>query len=120
MDGNRAMGFARYRHANKGGGDSDLVRIERQQQLFSAMKSKLTNPSVFFKVPGILDGIRDDTETNLSNAQMLCLARFVRSLPKDKGINMATIPMGKGSRIYVKADPNATRDLVDRMFTSTP
>ncbi|MHB1457787.1 MAG: LCP family protein, partial [Armatimonadota bacterium] len=46
INGEQAMGFARYRKSNDGKGDSDLVRIERQQRLLSAMKSKLCKPGV--------------------------------------------------------------------------
>lgn len=119
LNGNQAMGFVRYRHANGGGGDSDLVRIGRQQELIGAMKSRLANPSVLLKVPGILDDLRTDMDANMSTAQMICVARFLRSLPRGSAIKMATIPTAEGSRIYVRADQDATRELVDRMFKAT-
>jgi LCP family protein required for cell wall assembly len=116
LNGEQAMGFVRYRHSNKGGGDSDFVRIARQQALLTAVKSKIANPGVLVRVPRVLDGIREDVDSNLTTSQMVCLARFMKSLPKGDSVHMETIPTAEGSRIYVKADLDATRELVSRMF----
>jgi len=104
---------------NGGGGDSDVVRISRQHELLTAMRSKLTKPSVLIKVPGLLDHIRDDMVTNMTPAQMMCLAEFMRSLPPGTGIDMETVPDTHESNIYVKADVKATHELVAHMFSMT-
>jgi LCP family protein required for cell wall assembly len=116
LNGDNAIGFVRFRHRNGGGGDSDMVRISRQQELLSAMRSKLTNPRILMRIPGILDGIRDNMVSNMAPAQMMCLAKFMRSLPCGTNVEMSTVPDTHESRIYVKADAEATHELVGHMF----
>lgn len=116
LNGVQAMGFVRYRKSNDGGGDSDFIRISRQQQLLSALRDKFCSPKVIMKVPGVVDTIRDNMESNLSTPQMICLARFVKSVPSGSGIRMQTLPALDGGGVYVRADLDATRELVQRIF----
>lgn len=116
VNGEQAIGFARYRKSNDGKGDSDLVRIERQQQLLSALKIKLCKPGVVMKIPSVVDTVRRNMEGNLKTAQMVCLASFMRSLPKGSSIQMQTIPTEGDGGIYVRADADATRELINRVF----
>lgn len=116
VNGTQAIGFARYRKSNDGTGDSDLVRIERQQQLLSALKSKMHRPGVVMKIPSVVDTIRNDMEGNLTSAQIVCLAGFMKSLPKSSSIQMQTIPTEDDGGVYVHADADATKELVDRVF----
>ena len=116
LSGYQAMGFVRYRHANGGGGDSDLVRISRQQEFLRATRARLSSPGVAFTVPKILDMIRSDMQGNLSPAQMMCLACFLRSLPPDQGLRMETVPAQEGGGAFVRADLDATNTLVNEMF----
>ncbi|MHB1001710.1 MAG: LCP family protein [Armatimonadota bacterium] len=116
LNGEQAMGFVRYRKCNDGGGDSDFIRISRQQQILCAMREKFRSPGVIVKVPGIVDSIRDDMEGNLSTVQMLCLAKFMKSLPGDTGIKMQTLPALEGGGVFVRADLDATKELVRRIF----
>lgn len=119
INGEQAMGFARYRKSNDGEGDSDFIRIERQQKLLGAMKSKLCKPGVIMKIPSVVDIVRDDMEGNLTSAQIVCLASFMKSLPKDSGIQMQTIPTMDDGGIYVRADSDATKELVNRVFLNS-
>lgn len=116
LNGYKSMGFVRYRHANGGGGDSDFVRIGRQQEFLRAVRAKLSSPGVAFKVPEVLDMIRSDTQGNLTSAQMMCLACFLRSVPREQGLRMETIPALKHGGVFVRADLDATHKLVDDMF----
>lgn len=116
LNGEQAMGFARYRQSNDGDAESDFVRIGRQQELLRAAKDKLRSPAAAFRVPKVLDTIRNDAETDLTPAQMICLARFVKSLPQNEGVRMETLPTLEGDGVFVEADPDAARDLVGRMF----
>lgn len=116
LNGDQCMGFVRYRQSNDGEGESDLVRIGRQQELIRAAQARLANPRVMFRVPRALDIIRNDIKGDLTHAQMVCLAKFLRSLPSDSGVRMETIPALNKSGIFVRADPEATKDLVSQMF----
>jgi LCP family protein required for cell wall assembly len=58
MDGERALQYARTRHA-----DDDYRRAERQQQVVVALSGKMMNP---FNWPAAWIAIQSHTETNLS------------------------------------------------------
>jgi anionic cell wall polymer biosynthesis LytR-Cps2A-Psr (LCP) family protein len=93
-----------------------MVRISRQQALIRAVRSRLCTPSVALRIPGIVETIRRGMKSDLTTPQMLCLARFIKSLQHDGAITMRTIPTIKGDRIYVRADLDATRELAHHMF----
>ncbi|MBC7812763.1 MAG: LCP family protein, partial [Burkholderiales bacterium] len=66
MDGERALIYARTRH-----GDDDYQRAARQQQVISALASKLIIPVYW---PGAAAAIGRSVETNLSPIDMLLIA----------------------------------------------
>lgn len=114
LNGIQALGFVRYRKSNDGTGDSDLVRITRQQQLLMAAKRKLISPSTFLKLPDIIETVRNGVNSSMTDAQMMASANFIRSISRTS-IGMATLP-GEPSKGYVIADDKAARELVDKMF----
>lgn len=116
LNGEQAMGFVRYRQSKDGDMESDFVRISRQQELLRAVRTKLSSPGVLFKVPSVLDTIRNDVEGNLSSAQMLCLAHFLKNLADESKIRTETLPATSGGGVFVRADLDATQDLVREMF----
>ena len=116
LNGEQAMGFVRYRQSKDGDAESDFVRIGRQQELLRAAREKLSSPSVMFKVPKALDIIRNDADSDLTPAQMICLARCLKTLPSDSKIWMETLPAAEGSRVFVHPDTIEARKLVNRMF----
>lgn len=116
LNGEQCMGFVRYRQSNDGDCESDLVRIQRQQALLKSARDRLGSPSAMFRLPEVLDIVREDLEADLSPSQLICLANFVRGLSSDSGINMVTLPALDDSGVYVRADPDATRELMDRLF----
>lgn len=69
MDGERALIYARTRHA-----DDDYERAARQQQVIQAIMSKLANPLNFYRYPGVAMALFNNFETDMSPPQMLALA----------------------------------------------
>jgi anionic cell wall polymer biosynthesis LytR-Cps2A-Psr (LCP) family protein len=116
LNGNQAMGFVRYRQSKDGDAESDFVRIGRQQELLRAAREKLSSAGVMFKVPRALDIIRNDADSNLTPAQMMCLAMCLKTLPSDSNIRMETVPALEGSRVLVHPDTDKARELVKQMF----
>jgi LCP family protein required for cell wall assembly len=53
INGKQALALARTRHNDCHPGESDLTRVQRQQQLFQAMKSRLLSVSGFIRLPWI-------------------------------------------------------------------
>ncbi|HUV05796.1 MAG TPA: LCP family protein [Armatimonadota bacterium] len=116
LNGEQCMGFVRYRQSNNGEGESDFVRIGRQQEFLRAARAKLSSPGVMFRLPEVLDTIREDIEGNLTLPQVICLARFIKALPPGSEIRMETLPALDGGGVFVRADLHATRELLRQMF----
>jgi anionic cell wall polymer biosynthesis LytR-Cps2A-Psr (LCP) family protein len=108
------MGFVRYRHANKGGGDSDLMRIARQQQLLQGVKGALKEPATWPRIPGLLETVRKDMDGTLTWKQLVAVANFARTVPKGQ-LAMHVLPSHPG-RVYVYPDRDAARALVSHLF----
>ena len=51
LDGRDALTYARTRHNKCNPGEDDLTRVQHQQQILNAIKSKLFSPSTFFHLP---------------------------------------------------------------------
>jgi LCP family protein required for cell wall assembly len=51
LDGLQALTYARTRHNACNPADSDLTRVQHQQQVLNAIKSKLFSPWTFFRLP---------------------------------------------------------------------
>ena len=109
LNGYKAMGYVRIRHS-----DSDLMRAERQHEFLEALRSRVLEPSAFLKLPGALNALSDNLQTNLKTEQMLTLANFARKLPK-QNIQLVTLPVAEGpSYVYIQV-PQST-DVIRKMF----
>jgi LCP family protein required for cell wall assembly len=53
LNGKQALALARTRKNGCNPRENDLTRARRQQKIFSAMKSKITSPSTFFRLPWV-------------------------------------------------------------------
>ena len=53
INGKQALALARTRHNLCNKRENDLTRARRQQKIFSAMKSRLTSPTTFFRLPWV-------------------------------------------------------------------
>lgn len=85
MNGQRALIFARSRHA-EGPEGSDFARSQRQQKIINAAKVKATQLNLITdvgKINSLLDVVGDHVHTNLSPGEMIHLY----SLVKDYGPN---------------------------------
>ena len=51
LNGEQALVYARTRENRCNPNDSDLTRVEHQQEILNAIKSKLVSPSSFFRLP---------------------------------------------------------------------
>jgi polyisoprenyl-teichoic acid--peptidoglycan teichoic acid transferase len=73
LDGHRALLYARYRGTPGG----DLDRIERQQQLVAALRSKALDWNTITELPSIMRVIDQNVETNLGLGEALTLGRVL-------------------------------------------
>ena len=110
LNGQQAMGFVRFRHS-----DSDLVRVQRQQALLAAIKTKLMSPQTLAKIPAILDTIDRNVNSDLTTDQKVALAKFVHDVPHE-GIQMATLPSEETAGPFVLTDWAKARPMIHNMF----
>ena len=83
LNGEQAVGFARFRKSNTGQATSDLKRIQRQHRLAAALAAELRQPRAWLRLPEVLETTRQGVATNLSFDQLACLAWTVARLPQD-------------------------------------
>jgi len=77
MDGERALQYARTRHA-----DSDFGRMRRQQVVLSALRTQLVTLQRLPVLPSVLDGCRGFS-SDLPLIDLIALAFTARSIPED-------------------------------------
>lgn len=94
LSGKEAEGFIRFRHDALG----DFGRIQRQQQFFAALSSRIANPGSFIKAPFIIGLIHDHVHSNLSLKRFIMLANNARMMPKNN-IKSFTLPGNSGDNI---------------------
>ena len=81
LDGPTALEYVRSRHADLVG---DFGRSVRQQQVLSALKTKLSNPDIFNKLSAIANDMTGYLKTDMQLPDILKLMNFARSLDVNK------------------------------------
>ncbi|MGQ9548322.1 MAG: LCP family protein [Roseiflexus sp.] len=124
MDGERALIYARTRHA-----DSDFGRNQRQQQVLLALVARVRERGLLSQIDKIDDytgALRDYVRTDVPRSAMIRLARVATRLDLDNiqryAIDSKMI-ITLGNPDTFTADPEAVREIVDRMIaggTSAP
>ncbi len=73
LDGTRALVYSRIRENQLDQSDSDVTRGERQQQVVSAMSSKLVSLGGFVRLPFIGDDVAKPVATDLTTGEIMRL-----------------------------------------------
>ena len=79
LNGDQTEQFARFRQDNLG----DIGRVQRQQALIKALRSKLASPLMLPRVPSLITLMQKYIDTNLSVEEMLALVNFGLKLDKN-------------------------------------
>jgi LCP family protein required for cell wall assembly len=77
LSGLEALEYVRSRHADFVG---DFGRSARQQQVLSALKTKLNNPDIVSKLPEIANDLNGYVKTDMQLTDVFKLMNFARSL----------------------------------------
>ncbi|HLX56477.1 MAG TPA: LCP family protein, partial [Ktedonobacteraceae bacterium] len=96
LNGQEALEYVRSRHADLIG---DIGRTERQQQVLSALKKKLTLANVVTHLTQLITDLQGKVFTDLSESEMLAFANFGRALP-DSAVQRLTLGPGPGNQDY--------------------
>jgi LCP family protein required for cell wall assembly len=81
LDGITALEYVRSRHADLVG---DFGRSARQQQVLSALKTKLNNPDIVGKLPAIANDLNGYVKTDMQLTDVFKLMNFARGLDPNK------------------------------------
>jgi LCP family protein required for cell wall assembly len=87
LNGDEAEQFARFRNDGFG----DIGRVQRQQQLLSALRDRLTSPSVIPKIPQVIELLQQYIDTNLTLEEMLALVDTGLAMGSDD-LRMVMLP----------------------------
>jgi polyisoprenyl-teichoic acid--peptidoglycan teichoic acid transferase len=96
LDGQEALEYVRSRHADLIG---DIGRTERQQQVLSALKKKLTLVNVATHLTQLIADLQGKVYSDLSEQEMLAFANFGRALP-DSAVQHLSLGPGQGNQDY--------------------
>lgn len=94
MDGNRALIFARSRHA-AGEEGTDYARGVRQQKIIQAAKNKVTSLNLVAdagKINGLFSVIGNSFHTNLSPGQMIRAYNLTKDFGEDQTVSLSLDP----------------------------
>ncbi|MBI5449236.1 LCP family protein [Candidatus Gottesmanbacteria bacterium] len=82
MDGARALQYVRSRHA-QGTEGSDFARSKRQQDVLMALKSKLSDPGVWFspRLPMLMQAFDDATGMDLNISELATVGKRIAQIP---------------------------------------
>jgi anionic cell wall polymer biosynthesis LytR-Cps2A-Psr (LCP) family protein len=97
MNGHTALAFVRSR---KGAGDSDFTRADRQQQLLTAIRDKLTAGNLLLALPGLLDAVKNTIATDVPADRIAELAQAVQGADMSRLQRIVLQPP-----LYLQADP---------------
>jgi LCP family protein required for cell wall assembly len=119
LDGITALEYVRSRHADLVG---DFGRSARQQQVLSALKTKLDNPNIVGKLSAIANDLNGYVKTDMGLSDVFKLMNFARSLDTNK-INKLILDPPYSSSVNLPGgesivNPNCTKivPVIAKMF----
>jgi polyisoprenyl-teichoic acid--peptidoglycan teichoic acid transferase len=121
LDGQKAEEFFRWRENNDGTGlvEGDLGRIRNQQKFIKEVIKKCLSPAIIFKIPKVLDVIKEDISTNMPAKKMISYG--FKFLLND-GISMNTLegyPEDLYNESFLVVDKDQNKDIIDSLKSST-
>ncbi|MDS0528388.1 LCP family protein [Clostridium sp. SHJSY1] len=119
LDGKKAEEFFRWRKNNDGSGfaNGDLDRIENQHKFLQKIVAKCKTPTIFFKIPKILDTVAKNMDTNMSSFNMLS---YGMKLLVSGGFDMKTIqgdPQMIDGQSYLVFKKESNKELLESLKT---
>ncbi|GMA16417.1 LytR family transcriptional regulator [Deinococcus metallilatus] len=109
LNGQQAEGFLRFRHDGLG----DIGRVARQQTYLSALVGRMKNPLNWWRLPGMVGALDQNTKTNLTREDVGALLGAALGGLK---VNMHTVPGSFGNGGTWLPDRAALHELVAEQF----
>ena len=96
LTGEQALEYVRTRHSDQIG---DIGRTERQQQVLTALKPKLTSPNMLATFAQLLKSLDKKFYTDLSEQEVLAMAEYGHMLSSNT-VQHVTLGPGQGQQNY--------------------
>jgi LCP family protein required for cell wall assembly len=114
LNGTRALGYARVRKNTCAPGEDDRARAARQQQVLSAIGSKVKSPSTFFRLPWVSWNAPRTLRTDMNGLQLMMLFGDMATGTSDE-TDVLEATCCRGSNLFVSdgAKADAVRKLVE-------
>ena len=112
LNGTRALGYARVRKNNCNPAEDDRARAARQQQVLSAIGSKVKSPSTFLRLPWVSWHAPRTLRTDMNGFQLMGLFADMATGSSDK-TEVLEATCCRGSNLFVSdgAKADAVRKL---------
>ncbi len=113
LDGRRALGYARVRKNSCAPAEDDRARAARQQQVLSAIGSKVKSPSTFFRLPWVSWHAPRTLRTDMNGVQLMGLFADMATGSSDNTEVLTAKCCNNGSNLFVSegAKADAVRKL---------
>ena len=121
MDGRRALVYSRVRKNALNPADSDITRIERQQQVLQAMLKKMTSVGTLARLPFIGKKLVRPLATDISAAQLMEIGwvyKRAHALHCRLGGTPATLPDGQS--VIVAEGDDKSRVILTMLGQTAP
>jgi LCP family protein required for cell wall assembly len=117
LNGQQALTLARTRHNTCNPAESDLTRVRRQQEILNSIKSRLTSPTTFFRLPWASWDAPKVLRTDMGGFTLLSLfaaSEFGGSAPVQvlKPTGATTLPDGESG---LTVTPGAVQTAVNKL-----
>jgi LCP family protein required for cell wall assembly len=114
LNGKRALGYARIRKNDCAPAEDDRDRAARQQQVLSAIGSKVKSPTTFFRLPWVSWNAPRTLRTDMNGFQLMMLFADMATGTSDK-TEVLEATCCRGSNLFVSdgAKADAVRKLVE-------
>ncbi len=115
LNGERAMGFVRFRHDNT----SDWGRITRQHEFFQSLAKEIVNPIHIFKMPLLLHAVYSNVRSNLGLYGIMSIGMRAYYVYKYGNIDLGVVPGGDAQidgGYYMLSNKEGLKKEIDRVI----
>jgi LCP family protein required for cell wall assembly len=120
MDGRRALVYSRIRENKLNPAESDLTRGQRQQEVITALLSKMTSARVLARMPWIGDDLMRPLTTDMSAGEFMQLALVRKRSNDEVRCRLGGTPQNFGGGSFIQLDEEARRTILAFRGQSAP
>jgi LCP family protein required for cell wall assembly len=120
MDGRRALVYSRIRENKLNPAESDITRGRRQQDVITALLSRLTSSRVLAKMPWIGDDLMRPMTTDMSAGEFMQLALVRKRSNSEVRCRLGGTAQSFGGGSYIAPDEERHRTLLAFLGRSAP